>query len=65
MKDSPRKNGKDYSSWFLGVVLLGLIMMVVGLMMASARSQVSRGRHSVAAYSEQSLASHYRAEDRG
>lgn len=52
MQDTQSKNGKDYSAWFLVVVLIGLVMMVVGLMMASARSQVSRGKPAIAAFLE-------------
>jgi hypothetical protein len=57
MQDIPRKNGRDYGNWFLGIVLLGLAMMVVALVMASARSKTPRGRSATGAFFERSLIS--------
>ncbi len=52
MRDISHNNSRDYSGWFLGIVLIGLVMMVAGLMMASARSQAPRGRPAIAAFPE-------------
>jgi purine-cytosine permease-like protein len=65
MQDIRRKHGRDYSGWFLGIVLFGLVMMVVGLMMASARSQTSRSRPATAAVSERGLLSQATVKDPG
>ncbi|RTL53595.1 MAG: hypothetical protein EKK40_03300 [Bradyrhizobiaceae bacterium] len=51
MQEIPRKNGRDYSNFFLAVVLLGLVVMVVGLMMATARSQSVRSKPQNPAFS--------------
>jgi hypothetical protein len=47
-----RKYPRDYSSLFLAIVLIGLVAMVVGLMMASARSTAVRTRPLAPALSE-------------
>ncbi len=57
MQEIPRKNGRDYSNVFLGIVLIGLIVMVVGLMMASARSQSGRGKLQNHAFSDRGASS--------
>jgi hypothetical protein len=38
MKQSTATPARDYSGFFLGAVLLGIIVMVLGLTMAAARS---------------------------
>lgn len=57
MQEIPRKNSRDYSNVFLGIVLIGLILTIVGLMMASARSQSARGGPLNTAFSERAPAS--------
>ncbi len=62
MQEIPHRNGRDYSNVFsnifLGIVLIGLIAIVVGLMMAGARSQSARGKPQNPAFSAQGSISH-------
>ncbi len=58
MQEIPHKNRRDYSNVFLGIVLIGLIVMVAGLLMANARSQSARGKPQNPAFSAQGSMPH-------